>query len=69
MVSSKLMNYPSLYKSKMFSKAKRLRQIAIDEKNYELLRTLGHTPESFNDIITRVLEQNERLSKMKMVQM
>jgi len=53
----------------MFSKAKRLRQIAIDEKNYELLRTLGHTPESFNDIITRVLEQNERLSKMKMVQM
>jgi hypothetical protein len=34
---------------------KRLKQIAIDERNYELLRSLGKTSDSFNDVITELL--------------
>jgi predicted CopG family antitoxin len=35
---------------------KRLRQIAVDEENYQALKKLGHVPESFNDVITRILK-------------
>lgn len=37
---------------------KRLKLIAVDEQNYDSLRMLGHTPDSFNDVITRLLQQN-----------
>jgi hypothetical protein len=31
--------------------------IRVSKKNYELLRHRGHTPESFDDIITKMLEE------------
>jgi predicted CopG family antitoxin len=40
---------------------KRLKQIAIDEQNYDTLRMLGHTRDSFNDVLTRVLRQNVKV--------
>ncbi len=45
------------------SKSRKLKLIAIDEENYKALQLLGHTPESFNDVITKILErQNENAS-------
>jgi hypothetical protein len=32
--------------------------IRISRKNYESLRLLGHTPETFDDIISKVLKEN-----------
>jgi hypothetical protein len=34
---------------------KKFKMIAVDESNYEALRDLGRTPESFNDVITKLL--------------
>jgi hypothetical protein len=42
----------------IYSNTKRLKQIVVDEKNYEALRLLGHTSDSFNDVITRILREN-----------
>jgi predicted CopG family antitoxin len=42
----------------MASSAKRMRQIVIDELNYKSLQMLDHVPESFNDVLTRILEEN-----------
>lgn len=39
--------------------AKKLKMIAISQTNYQKLRELGHTPESFNDVITKLLEKEE----------
>lgn len=36
--------------------------IRISRKNYETLRQKGHTPESFDDIITKILEENKMLA-------
>jgi predicted CopG family antitoxin len=36
---------------------KKLKQIAIDQQNYDTLRMLGHTRDSFNDVLTRLLQQ------------
>ena len=33
------------------------KMIAVDESNYEALRDLGRTPESFNDVITKLLRR------------
>jgi predicted CopG family antitoxin len=45
------------------SNSKKLRLIAVDEENYRALQLLGHTPESFNDVITKILKrQNENAS-------
>jgi predicted CopG family antitoxin len=40
---------------------KKLKQIAIDEQNYDALRMLGHTRDSFNDVLTRLLQQNVKV--------
>jgi predicted CopG family antitoxin len=40
---------------------KKLKQIAIDEQNYDTLRMLGHTRDSFNDVLTRLLQQNVKV--------
>jgi hypothetical protein len=32
--------------------------IRISRKNYEILRTKGHTPESFDSIISKLLGEN-----------
>jgi predicted CopG family antitoxin len=40
---------------------KKLKQIAIDEQNYDILRMLGHTRDSFNDVLTRLLQQNAKV--------
>ena len=34
------------------------KMIRISLKNWEKLRMLGHTPESFNDIISKMLKEN-----------
>jgi hypothetical protein len=34
---------------------KKFKMIAVDESNYEAHRDLGRTPESFNDVITKLL--------------
>jgi predicted CopG family antitoxin len=39
--------------------AKKLKMIAVSEANYQKLRELGHTPESFNDVITKLIEKEE----------
>lgn len=41
---------------KKASKQKVLKQIAISQENYDALQKLGNVPESFNDVITRVLD-------------
>jgi predicted CopG family antitoxin len=39
----------------------KLRSIAISEMNYLKLKRLGHTGESFNDVITKVLTEIVRM--------
>jgi hypothetical protein len=36
--------------------------IRISRTNYEELRKHGHTPETFNDIITKILAENKAIS-------
>ena len=36
---------------------KKFKMIAVDESNYEALRDLGWTPQSFNDVITNLLRR------------
>ena len=48
-------------KSKTLMSNKKLKQIAIDEQNYDALRMLGHTRDSFNDVLTRLLQQNVKV--------
>jgi predicted CopG family antitoxin len=35
----------------------KLRQIAVNEDNYQALKELGQTGDSFNDVITAVLKK------------
>jgi hypothetical protein len=35
--------------------------IRISRTNYEELRRKGHTPETFNDIITKILAENKMI--------
>lgn len=37
--------------------SKTLKQIAIDERNYFTLKNLGRAGDSFNDVITNLLDQ------------
>jgi predicted CopG family antitoxin len=39
---------------------KKLKHITVSEKNYDKLKTLGNAGESFNDVITEVLEELEK---------
>jgi predicted CopG family antitoxin len=34
-----------------------LRTIVISQQNYDKLKTLGYTSKSFNDVVSRLLEQ------------
>ena len=34
-----------------------LRHIVVSEKNYEKLKNLGHAGDSFNDVISKILEK------------
>ena len=36
--------------------SKRLKLIAVDEQNYLILKRMGYTSESFNDVLTRLLK-------------
>ena len=38
--------------------SKRLKLIAVDEQNYLILKRMGYTSESFNDVLTRLLKNN-----------
>lgn len=44
----------------------KLRNIAVSQENYEKLRDLGKTADSFNDIVTKLL-QNQNLGGIKNV--
>ncbi len=56
------MCYSNIYNKSMLSTGnKRLRQIVVDEKNYEALRLLGHARDSFNDVVTRLLQQQNQI--------
>ena len=35
---------------------KKLRHITVDEDNYAKLKSLGHAGDSFNDVITKILD-------------
>jgi predicted CopG family antitoxin len=37
--------------------SKVLKQIAVSEENYQALKQLGYTSDSFNDVITELLKQ------------
>jgi hypothetical protein len=47
----------------MISNRKRMHQIVIDEHNYEALKRLGRVPETFNTVVTRVLEENRKFRR------
>ncbi|HKG88738.1 MAG TPA: antitoxin VapB family protein [Nitrososphaeraceae archaeon] len=44
----------------------KLRQIVVDDNNYNELKRLGHAGDSFNDVITQVLKKvrDDRLEVM-----
>jgi hypothetical protein len=56
------MTYMTNKRSNRNSK-KTFKMIAVNEANYNALRRLGHIPESFNDVITKLLKK-ERVSGM-----
>jgi predicted CopG family antitoxin len=39
-------------------KSNNLKQIAVSNQNYLLLKSLGKAGDSFNDVITMILKQN-----------
>jgi predicted CopG family antitoxin len=39
---------------------RKLTTISLDRRNYERLQKLGKVPESFNDVIGRLLDQVEK---------
>mgnify|MGYP001094267213 CR=1 FL=1 len=44
----------------MLTVARQLKRIAVSEENYRKLQNLGVAGESFNDVITRILERTWR---------
>ena len=46
-------------------KNKKLKQIAISEENWKALSLLGHTNESFNDVMTRLLQQQQNVNVLQ----
>ena len=38
--------------------SKRLKLIAVDQQNYLILKRMGYTSESFNDVLTRLLKNS-----------
>lgn len=47
--------------------SKRLKLIAVDEQNYLILKRMGYTSESFNDVLTRLLKNNSMLESVSRV--
>ena len=47
---------------------KNVRMIAISEKNYETLRELGTITDSFDSVVTKLLETSKPLLKNKKMQ-
>lgn len=46
----------------VLSNNKKLHTIVIDMENYQALRNLGHTGESFNTVINRLISSSKRRS-------
>jgi predicted CopG family antitoxin len=44
-------------------KRSRLKRIVVSERNYLALKMLGHAGDSFNDVIFKVTENREELSR------
>ena len=42
-----------------------LKHITISPENYQKLKDLGKTADSFNDVVTKLLEQNSGSDKIK----
>lgn len=40
--------------------SKKFKLIAVDKANYEALQKLGHVPESFNDVVSRLLKNQNQ---------
>jgi len=40
-----------------FNLGTKLKHITVSEKNYEILRNLGHTSDSMNDVISEILNK------------
>jgi predicted CopG family antitoxin len=47
------------------SSTKTLKMIAISEQNYKRLSQMGHTPESFNDVVTLLLDNINAIHEPK----
>ncbi len=48
-------------------KTNRLTTISISKKNHAILKTLGQTSDSFNDVLTRLLKNNSLLESVTRV--
>lgn len=46
--------------SLQYTMSSKLRQIAVNEDNYQALKELGLAGDSFNDVITKVLRKLQR---------
>ena len=44
---------------------KQLKHITVSVENYEKLRDLGKTSDSFNDVVSRLLEERRGLDNIK----
>jgi hypothetical protein len=42
---------------KLWLELKKLKHITVSQENYEILRDLGHTSDSMNDVITVILSK------------
>ncbi|MFZ0895982.1 MAG: hypothetical protein WAZ77_15915 [Candidatus Nitrosopolaris sp.] len=47
------------------SSTKTLKMIDISEQNYKRLSQMGHTPESFNDVVTLLLDNINAIHEPK----
>jgi predicted CopG family antitoxin len=45
------------------STRKKFKMITVDEQTYDSLRLLGHTPESFNDVIIKLIANTNRVEQ------
>jgi len=51
-----------LYTTSIFCMSSKYKNIVISETNYNILKRLGEAGESFNDVITDILNRTSRVS-------
>lgn len=50
---------------RMSTMTQQLKRIAVSEENYRKLKKLGEAGDSFNDVVTGLLEEHERERRRK----